>query len=73
MRSTCFLITFKDRYSYGPDGKLDAIHKKIKEDSPIVNFPIDEVSRYIEERTGMTYVFSEKMLASSNSTPPLNS
>jgi len=49
-------------YSYGPDGKLDVIHKRIKEANPNVNFPIDEISKYMEERTGMTYIFSESML-----------
>jgi len=49
-------------YSYGLDGKLNVIHKKIKESNPITNFPIDEISRYMEERTGVDYKFSENML-----------
>ena len=54
-----FLMRF---YSYGPDGKLDAIHKKITEYGKPYTFPIKRISKYMEERTGMTYVFSESML-----------
>ncbi|NQE44879.1 hypothetical protein C5S31_02490 [ANME-1 cluster archaeon GoMg2] len=59
LRQYLYMSFFMRFYSYGPDGKLDVIHKKIKEANPIVNFPIDEISKYMEERTGMTYVFSE--------------
>lgn len=62
LRQYLYLSFFMRFYSYGPDGKLDVIHKKIKEANPIVNFPIDEISKYMEERTGMTYAFSENML-----------
>ena len=62
LRQYLYMSFFMRFYSYGPDGKLDVIHKKIKEANPIVNFPIDEISKYMEERTGMTYVFSENML-----------
>ena len=43
-------------------GSWMSFTKKIKEANPIVNFPINEISKYMEERTGMTYVFSENML-----------
>jgi len=62
LRQYLYMSLFMRFYSYGPDGKLDVIHKKIKETNPNINFPIDEISKYIEERTGMTYVFSENML-----------
>jgi hypothetical protein len=32
------------------------------EADPIMGFPIDDISKYMENRTGMTYVFSENML-----------
>jgi uncharacterized protein with ParB-like and HNH nuclease domain len=62
LRQYLYMSFFMRFYSYGPDGKLDVIHKRIKEANPNVNFPIDEISKYMEERTGMTYVFSESML-----------
>lgn len=62
LRQYLYMSFFMRFYSYGPDGKLDVIHKKIKDANPIVNFPIDEISKYMEERTGMTYAFSENML-----------
>jgi hypothetical protein len=62
LRQYLYMSFFMRFYSYGPDGKLDVIHKKNKDANPIVNFPIDEISKYMEERTGMTYAFSENML-----------
>ena len=62
LRQYLHMSFFMRFYSYGPDGKLDVIHKKIKESNPISNYPIDENSKYMEERTGMTYAFSENML-----------
>jgi len=62
LRQYLYMSFFMRFYSYGPDGKLDVIHKKIKEADSIINFSLDEISKYMEERTGMTYVFSESML-----------
>jgi len=62
LRQYLYMSFFMRFYSYGPDGKLDVIHKKIKEVDSITNFSLDEISKYMEERTGMTYVFSESML-----------
>ncbi len=62
LRQYLYMSFFMRFYSYGPDGKLDIIHKRIKGANPNVNFPIGEISKYMEERTGMTYVFSENML-----------
>lgn len=62
LRQYLYMSFFIRFYSYGPDGKLDVIHKKIKESKPITNFPIDDIRKYMEERTGMTYDFSETML-----------
>jgi len=62
LRQYLYMSFFMRFYSYGPDGKLDVIHKKIKEADLIINFSLDEISKYMEERTGMTYVFSESML-----------
>jgi len=49
-------------YSYGPDGKLDVIHKKITEYQKPHIFPIKRIRKYMEERTGMNYEISESML-----------
>lgn len=54
-----FLMRF---YSYGPDGKLDVIHKKITEYEKPHIFPIKRIRKYMEERTGMNYDLSESML-----------
>jgi len=62
LRQYLYMSFFMRFYSHGPDGKLDVIHKKINEGDPSVKFPIDEISKYMEERRGMTYVFSENML-----------
>jgi len=62
LRQYLYMSFFIRFYSYGPDGKLDVIHKKIKESKPITNFPIDDIRKYMEERTGITYDFSETML-----------
>lgn len=62
LKQYLYMSFFMRFYSYGPDGKLDVIHRIIKEADPIMNFSLDEISRYMEERTGMTYVFSENML-----------
>lgn len=62
LRQYLYMSFFMRFYSYGPDGKLDVIRKKIKESKPITNFPIDDIRKYMEERTGMTYDFSENML-----------
>jgi len=62
LRQYLYMSFFMRFYSYGPDGKLDVIHKKIKESAPITNFPIEDISKYMEERTGIPYTLSEKML-----------
>lgn len=62
LRQYLYMSFFMRFYSYGPDGKLDVIHKIIMEADPIMGFPIDDISKYMENRTGMTYVFSENML-----------
>ena len=62
LRQYLYMSFFMRFYSYGPDGKLDVIHKKLREANLIGTFPIDEISKYMKERTGMNYVFSESML-----------
>ncbi|HAL65764.1 MAG TPA: hypothetical protein DCP10_09380 [Bacteroidales bacterium] len=62
LRQYLYMSFFMRLYSYGADGKLDVIHKKIKESNLIKNFPIEEISIYMEEKTGMNYDFSENML-----------
>lgn len=62
LKQYLYMSFFMRFYSYGPDGKLDVIHKKIRENSSLTNFPIDEISKYMAERTGMNYAFADKML-----------
>jgi len=62
LRQYLYMSFFMRFYSYGPDGKLDVIHKKIRESNPISNFPLNEISKYMEERAGMNYDFSDSML-----------
>jgi len=54
-----FLMRF---YSYGPDGKLNVIHKKITEYKNPRIFPLKRISKYMKERTGMDYDISKSML-----------
>jgi len=49
-------------YSYGPDGKLNVIHKKITEYKNPRIFPLKRISKYMKERTGMDYDISKSML-----------
>lgn len=54
-----FLMRFN---SYGPDGKLNVIHKKITEYKNPRIFPLKLISKYMKERTGMDYNISKNML-----------
>ena len=62
LRQYLYMSFFMRFYSYGPDGKLDVIHKKIEKNMSNGEFPIEEISKYMEERTGMKYLFSDSML-----------
>ena len=61
LRQYLYMSFFMRFYSYGPDGKLDVIHKKIEKNMSNGEFPIEEISKYMEERTGMKYLFSDSM------------
>lgn len=62
LRQYLYMSFFMRFYSYGPDGKLDVIHNKITEcDKPGI-FPIEQISKYLADRTGMSYEFSKVML-----------
>jgi hypothetical protein len=52
-----FLLSF---YSYGADGKIDVIHKKLSEADG--TFPIQSIGDFISERTKAPFVFSEGLL-----------
>jgi len=58
LRQYLYMAFFMRFFSYGPDGKLDVIHKKISTDS----FPLPEIGKYMGERTGLSYGFSRNML-----------
>jgi len=58
LRQYLYMSFFMRFYSYGPDGKLDVIHKKISGDS----FPLFEISKYMADRPGVNYEFSKTML-----------
>lgn len=62
LRQYLYMSFFMKFYSYSQDGKLDAIHKKIRDSGAVMDFPINEIGKYIEERTGLQYGFSENML-----------
>ena len=62
MRQYLYMSFFTRFYSYGADGKLDVIHKTIKESSSTSFFPINDISKYMSERTGIEYKLTEPML-----------
>jgi uncharacterized protein with ParB-like and HNH nuclease domain len=62
MSQYLYMSFFMRFYSYGPDGKLDILHNFIKERKHERGFPIDKIGKYMEERTGVSYTFSENML-----------
>jgi hypothetical protein len=61
-RQYIYMSSFMKFYSYGPDGKLDVIHKRITEHEKPHIFPIKRISKYMADRTGMSYEFSKTML-----------
>jgi len=62
LRQYLYMSFFMRFYSYGPDGKLDVIHNKITEYDKQNIFPIERISKYLADRTGMSYEFSKTML-----------
>jgi hypothetical protein len=52
-----FLLSF---YSYGADGKLDVIHKKIA--SSGISFPVDDIGQFMSDRTKARYDFTDDLL-----------
>jgi len=62
LRQYLYMSFFMRFYSYGPDGKLDVIHNIITKNGKGNIFPIERISKYLEERTGMSYKFSKTML-----------
>lgn len=61
LRQYLYMSFFMRFYSYGPDGKLDVIHRQLRENEPS-KLPVIEIGRYMSERTGAKYVFTESML-----------
>ncbi|MBI4824273.1 MAG: DUF262 domain-containing protein [Nitrospirae bacterium] len=59
IRQYLYMSFFMKFYSHGSDGKLDALHKKTIKQS----FPIEEISKYMADKTGMNYGFSKAMLS----------
>lgn len=57
-----YMSFFMKFYSYGPDGKLDVIHKIIKDYKDSNVFPRKRIGKYMIERTGINYEFSKTML-----------
>ena len=62
LRQYLYMSFFMRFYSYGQDGKLDAIHKKIKDSQVKTDFPMDQIGKYMQERSGANFTFSENML-----------
>ncbi len=57
-----YMSFFMRFYSYGADGKLDVIHKYIADYEKPEVFPRKKISKYMAERTGLSYDFSKTML-----------
>ncbi|MGH9775163.1 MAG: DUF262 domain-containing protein [Candidatus Acidiferrales bacterium] len=55
LRQYLYMSFFMKFYSYGPDGKLDVIHRMAKGSES--KFPRREIGSYMEERTGIKYDF----------------
>ncbi len=62
LRQYLYMSFFMKFYSYGPDGKLDVIHKIIKDYKDSNVFPRKKIGKYMVERTGNNYEFSNTML-----------
>jgi uncharacterized protein with ParB-like and HNH nuclease domain len=62
LRQYLYMSFFMRFYSRGSDGKLDVIHNIITQNDKRDIFPIEPISKYLEERTGMIYKFSKTML-----------
>jgi hypothetical protein len=62
IRQYLYMSFFMRFYSYGPDGKLDVIHGRIKAKGD--KFPRREIGAYMEERTGIKYDFQLALAAS---------
>lgn len=58
LRQYLYMSFFTKFYSYGADGKLDVIYKKISGNT----FPTGEIGRYMTEKMGVNYEFSKMML-----------
>lgn len=61
LRHYLYMSFFMRFYSHGADGKLDRIYKEISQSSSN-SFPLEEIGRYMSERTGVVYKFSKEML-----------
>jgi len=62
LRQYLYMSFFMRFYSYGPDAKLDLIHKYIKESTKLNAFPIEQIGPYMESRTNVPFDFVELML-----------
>jgi hypothetical protein len=62
LRQYLYMSFFMRFYSYGPDAKLDLIHKYIKENTNSNVFPIQQIGPYMESRTNLPFEFVKFML-----------
>ena len=62
LKQYLYMSFFMRFYSYGPDAKLDLIHKYIKENTNSNAFPIQQIGPYMESRTNLPFEFAESML-----------
>lgn len=60
LRQYLYMSFFMRFYSYGPDAKLDVLHRKVS--ASVNEFPLSDISNYLSERTGVPYAFSDGML-----------
>jgi hypothetical protein len=62
LRQYLYMSFFMRFYSHGPDGKLDALHNIITKHANPNIFPIEDISKYLERRTGISFRFLNTML-----------
>lgn len=63
LRQHLYMSFFMRFYSYGADGKLDVIHKYISEYEKPNVFPVRRISKYMSERTKLSYALGKTMLS----------
>lgn len=61
LRQYLYMSYFMRFYSYGPEGKLNRLSTLLRESPDSRIFPVEEIGKYMEERTGIAYAFQDAM------------